>query len=188
MSASDYTCATYGCGKPAIAVRQTSKPCAFYGVCAEHVRPLNGDGDSWLWAPPMVRRCRICTQEVTSSDPTVDYCRWCYYGGCIFGEEHKDLIEAIHETCRYSRLVADVAAYHTGGGCFVIQVTFVGDRTDYVWLSEAEDYVGDGVDPNSWVIGHYPDDSGDDEGRFDGTPRTVTDAAAHVLLHAITGW
>lgn len=138
---------------------------------------------------PMVRRCRICTQEVTSSDPAVDYCQWCYYGGCIYAEQHKDLIEAIHETCRYSKLVADVVAQHTGGGCFVIEVTFAGDRSDYVWLSEAQDIVTCD-DPTLWVLGHYPDREDDhtEDGIFDATPRTVADAAAHVLLCAVSGW
>lgn len=109
---------------------------------------------------------------------------WCYYGGCIYAEQHKDLIGAIHETCRYSKLVADVKAEHTGGGCFVIEVSFVG-RDDFVWLSLAEDYCDAPAD--TWVMGRYAD-SDDDEGIFDDTPRTITDAAAHVLLAAISGW
>jgi hypothetical protein len=30
-----YPCATYGCGKPAVFVRVTRQPTAFYGECAD---------------------------------------------------------------------------------------------------------------------------------------------------------
>ena len=54
MSASNYRCATYGCGATAIAVRQVKTPTmsapAFYGECWEHLHPLD-EHSTWLHAP-----------------------------------------------------------------------------------------------------------------------------------------
>jgi hypothetical protein len=54
MSASDYRCATYGCGATAESVRQvqtlTMSAPAFYGECEEHQHPLD-EHSTWLWPP-----------------------------------------------------------------------------------------------------------------------------------------
>jgi hypothetical protein len=59
------------------------------------------------------RPCRFCGEEVTSTKPEVDICRFCYYEGKDKQEDYSAILDELRK-----EHPADVE--HTGGGCFWI--------------------------------------------------------------------
>lgn len=72
--------------------------------------------------PAPARRCAICTGPVESPDPTVDYCRSCWYSGAEL-QRRRPFLRRLVESfgCERANLRAEI--YHSGGGCFGLRVT-----------------------------------------------------------------
>jgi hypothetical protein len=100
------------------------------------------------------RPCRYCHTEVTSTNPDVDYCMWCYYDGTSQRAPFTELIDAINE------FGARAYIHHTGGGCFALRIDV--PRPDYpnIYLLATDTDGGalpDGPD-GPWYVCRYDDD------------------------------
>lgn len=63
--------------------------------------------------------CTICkTEEVTSTNPDVDFCRTCHYCGFALERQHSEFLDELRHATDWS----NIAVWHTGGGCFVLLV------------------------------------------------------------------
>lgn len=65
------------------------------------------------------RACTFCGAEVTSANPTVDYCRECHYAGRGQAREFAGLLGELEAA---TGVPAEV--WHTGGGCFVLVAAY----------------------------------------------------------------
>lgn len=74
------------------------------------------------------RLCSICGSGITSTDPTVDFCRNCHYSGSalerMLRTEKRDVLTRIGALDN----VTDATVWHTGGGCFNLAVTLEDGR------------------------------------------------------------
>src|SRR4029450_238246 len=89
------------------------------------------------------RPCCYCGSAVTSTNPDVDYCAGCYYGGTPIAAENADIL---------AQLPAAAYVWHTGGGCFAIRVDI--DATRYLMLTDGDAGL-DRSDHNDWMVGAY---------------------------------
>lgn len=87
----------------------------------------NGSGRCGGW-DAIVRPCAICGGEVTSPNPTVDYCRMCFYTGAAYERmlrtEERDLLTRVGALDG----VEDAQVWHTGGGCFNLAIRLADGR------------------------------------------------------------
>lgn len=114
------------------------------------------------------RPCRFCGDEVTSTDPAVDFCRGCHYGCRADNEMFAPLIARLVAAAPCG---ATVGCEHTGGGCKWLAVrlpsgAYVAGTAAFQEDGEGE-WTGDAVLPDPlkderWCLYFYKDD--EDEG------------------------
>lgn len=86
------------------------------------------------------RECRFCGEGVTSTNPDLDYCRTCHYGGRAQNDQHSDILDQFHAGLPDARYIG---IEHTGGGCFWFAV-YGPEESPYYWAMTN----GDGGIPN----------------------------------------
>lgn len=101
--------------------------------------------------------CRYCPELVTSLDPAVDYCRFCWYSGAVHATRLRVLLDELDQATGLGPVV-----WHTGGGSFAICVPLAAGpepcRYLLVTLDQGASLPDQDTPDTLWWIGHYADE------------------------------
>jgi hypothetical protein len=98
------------------------------------------------------RTCKWCPEEVTSTNPDVDFCKWCFYSGRWAEELHGKLIDELRDIPG----IGNVGVDHTGGGCFALYIGLPGDA--WMYATEEHGFAVPDTEDGPWLLGHYRDE------------------------------